>query len=99
MNITRDELRAAVEEAHKRGLKVTATCARSVIAKQPKSIPDNLEHGLLADSEFVADKQPDKCPAPRLRSLRQLDINSEAAKTNPRFGREERGYHVHAAGV
>jgi hypothetical protein len=37
MNITRDELRAAVEEAHKRGLKVTAISARSVIAKRRRS--------------------------------------------------------------
>ena len=37
---------------------------------------DNLEHGLMADSEFVANKQPDQCPQGVLDSLRQLDINS-----------------------
>jgi imidazolonepropionase-like amidohydrolase len=42
---------------------------------------DNLEHGLLPDSEFVADKQPDKCPGAAVsNSLRQLDINSDAVK-------------------
>src|SRR5437868_179041 len=37
MNITRDELRAAVEEAHKHKLKVTVTCARSDFARQRPS--------------------------------------------------------------
>src|SRR6185437_1845437 len=53
MNITRDELRAAVEEAHKRGLKVTGHLC-SIGYKEAAEIGiDDLEHGLLADSEFV----------------------------------------------
>jgi imidazolonepropionase-like amidohydrolase len=80
MNITRDQLRAAVEEAHKRGLKVTGHLC-SVSYREAAEIGiDNLEHGLLADSEFVTSKQPDKCPGGVAASLRQLDINSEAVK-------------------
>lgn len=81
MNITRDELRAAVEEAHKRGLKVTGHLC-SIGYKEAAEIGiDNLEHGLLADSEFVPNKQPDKCPGAAVNaSLRQLDINSEPVK-------------------
>src|SRR6185503_861361 len=41
---------------------------------------DNLEHGLLPDSEFVADKKPDVCPNGVGASLLKLDLNSEAAK-------------------
>src|ERR1043166_5472211 len=76
MNITRDELRAAVEEAHKRGLKVTGHLC-SIGYKEAAEIGiDDLEHGLLADSEFVPNKQPDKCPGGTAvpLSLRQLDI-------------------------
>ena len=81
MNITRDELRAAVEEAHKRGLKVTGHLCSIGYREAAEIGIDNLEHGLLADSEFVADKQPDKCPGAAVSaSLRQLDLNSDAVK-------------------
>ena len=81
MNITRAELRAVVEEAHKRGLKVTGHLC-SVSYREAAEIGiDNLEHGLLANSDFVANKQPDKCPGAAVgQSLRQLDINSEPVK-------------------
>ena len=80
MNITRDELRAAVEEAHKRGLKVTGHLC-SIGYKEAADIGiDNLEHGLMADSEFVANKEPDKCPPGVNGSLRQLDLNSAAVQ-------------------
>jgi imidazolonepropionase-like amidohydrolase len=81
MNITRDELRAAVDEAHKRGLKVTGHLCSIGYREAAEIGIDNLEHGLLADSEFVADKQPDKCPGAAVSaSLRQLDLKSAAAQ-------------------
>jgi len=85
MNITRDELRAAVQEAHKRGLKVTGHLC-SVGYKEAAEIGiDNLEHGLMADSEFVANKEPDKCPQGVSGSLRQLDLNSAAVQETIRI--------------
>ncbi|PYS20793.1 MAG: amidohydrolase [Acidobacteria bacterium] len=81
MNITRDELRAAVEEAHKRGLKVTGHLCSIGFREAAEIGIDNLEHGLLPDSEFVANKQPDKCPGAAVNaSLRTLDINGDAVK-------------------
>src|SRR5688572_3739342 len=80
MNISRAELRAAVEEAHKRGLKVTGHLC-SVGYKEAAEIGiDNLEHGLFANSEYVTDKKPDQCPQGVPASLRQLDINGPAVK-------------------
>jgi imidazolonepropionase-like amidohydrolase len=80
MNITRDQLRAAVEEAHKRGLKVTGHLC-SIGYKEAAEIGiDNLEHGLFADSEFVSNKQPDQCPQGVSASLRQLDLKSAPAQ-------------------
>ncbi len=78
MNITRDELRAAVEEAHKRGLKVTGHLCSIGFREAAEIGIDNLEHGLMVDSEFVPNKQPDQCPAGGAvqASLRQLDLNS-----------------------
>src|SRR5438477_4960920 len=81
MNITREELRAAVEEAHKRGLKVTGHLCSVGYREAAEIGIDNLEHGLLPDSEFVANKQPDKCPGAAVNaSLRALDLNSEPVK-------------------
>src|SRR3982075_2410349 len=81
MNITRDELRAAVEEAHKRGLKVTGHLCSIGFREAAELGIDNLEHGLMVDSEFVSGKQPDKCPGAAVSaSLRQLDLNGDAVK-------------------
>jgi imidazolonepropionase-like amidohydrolase len=82
MNITREELRAAVEEAHKRGLKVTGHLCSIGFREAAELGIDNLEHGLFVDSEFVADKKPDQCPAGNAvsTSLKQLDLNGAAAQ-------------------
>ncbi len=80
MNITREELRAAVEEAHKRGLKVTGHLC-SVGYKEAAEIGiDNLEHGLFPNSEYVADKKPDVCPSGINQALINLDINGPAVQ-------------------
>ena len=80
MNISRDQLRAVVEEAHKRKLKVTGHLC-SVTYKEAADIGiDNLEHGLMASTDFVAAKEPDKCPQGGNASLLNLDINSAAAQ-------------------
>jgi imidazolonepropionase-like amidohydrolase len=81
MNITRDELRAAVEEAHKRGLKVTGHLCSIGYREAAEIGIDDLEHGLFADSEFVADKKLDVCPGAAVNaSLRALDVNSAAVQ-------------------
>jgi imidazolonepropionase-like amidohydrolase len=81
MNITRDELRAVVEEAHKRKLKVTGHLC-SVTYKEAAEIGiDDLEHGLLASSDFVANKKPDVCQNADVgRSLRELDVKGPAVR-------------------
>jgi imidazolonepropionase-like amidohydrolase len=82
MHITRDELRAAIEEAHKRGLKVTGHLCSIGFREAAELGIDNLEHGLFVDSEFVPEKKPDQCPAGGAvgASLRQLDLNSAAVQ-------------------
>jgi imidazolonepropionase-like amidohydrolase len=63
MHITRAELAAAVEEAHKRGIKVTGHLC-SVGFREAAAIGiDNLEHGLVVDTEFDPGKKPDDCPS------------------------------------
>jgi imidazolonepropionase-like amidohydrolase len=62
MQITRAELGAAVEEAHKRGLKITGHLCSVTYAEAAGLGIDNLEHGFMAATDFVGAKQPDVCP-------------------------------------
>jgi imidazolonepropionase-like amidohydrolase len=62
MQITRDELKASIEEGHARGLKVNGHLCSVTYSEAADLGIDNLEHGFLAATDFVADKQPDVCP-------------------------------------
>jgi imidazolonepropionase-like amidohydrolase len=63
MFITPAELSAAVAAAHKRGAKVTGHLC-SVGFREAASIGiDDLEHGLLVDTEFFSWKKPGECPS------------------------------------
>jgi hypothetical protein len=56
------ELRAAIEAAHERGLRITGhLCAVGFRDAAAFGI-DNLEHGLAVDSEFYSHKQSGVCP-------------------------------------
>ncbi len=78
MHITRAELAASVSEAHKRGLKVTGHLC-SVGFREAAAIGiDNLEHGLVVDTEFDPGKKPDECPSQTLTraTFVKLDLKS-----------------------
>lgn len=62
MQITRGELAAAINEAHRRGIKVTGHLCSVTYAEAAGLGIDNLEHGFFAATDFVADKKPDQCP-------------------------------------
>src|SRR6266403_1389721 len=74
--LTRAELGAAIQAAHKRGLKLTAhLCSIGFIEAARLGI-DDLEHGLLVDTEFFPGKKPDECPVPR-------EVYEDLAKMSP----------------
>src|SRR5580658_2639957 len=76
MNISHAELKAAVDAAHKHGIKVTGHLC-SIGFREAAAIGiDNLEHGLLVDTEFHAGKQPDVCPNSSRAEIARLDLNS-----------------------
>jgi enamidase len=62
MQISRAALAATVDEAHRRGLKVTGHLCSVTYGEAADLGIDNLEHGFLAATDFVSDKQPDVCP-------------------------------------
>ncbi len=82
MNIRRDELAAAIEETHKRGLKITGHLCSVTYGEAADLGIDNLEHGFLAATDFVADKQPDVCPGQGRgqQAVAALDENGAAFK-------------------
>jgi imidazolonepropionase-like amidohydrolase len=87
MNVTRAELGAAITEAHKRGLKLTAHLCSVTFHEAADLGIDNLEHGLLVASDFVHDKQPDVCPKPPAvpNSIAALDIASDSVTALIRY--------------
>jgi hypothetical protein len=76
MNITRDELGAAIRAAHAHNLKLTGHLCS---VTWPEAIAlgiDDFEHGpVFTDSEFVTGKKPDTCPAKLDDSWTSVDIN------------------------
>jgi hypothetical protein len=76
MNITREELRVAIEQAHAHKLKLTGHLCS---VTWPEAIAlgiDDLEHGpVFTDTEFVTDKKPDVCPIGGGSSWAKQDVN------------------------
>lgn len=60
-NITREELSAAVKEAHKHGVKVTGHLCSVTYAEAAEIGIDNLEHGFQENTALAPDKKPDTC--------------------------------------
>lgn len=62
MNITRDQLRAAIEEVRRRGLKITGHLCSVTYREAAELGIDNLEHSFFVATDFVQGKQVDRCP-------------------------------------
>ncbi len=75
MQISRAELGAALEVIHGRGLKMTGHLCSVTYAEAAELGIDNLEHGFMAATDFVADKQPDRCPRGARAALLDVDID------------------------
>src|SRR5205807_9965652 len=61
MFITPAELSAAIVAAHKRGAKVTGHLCSIGFREAAALGIDDLEHGLLVDTEFLPGKKPGEC--------------------------------------
>jgi imidazolonepropionase-like amidohydrolase len=81
--ISRAELGAAIDEAHTHGVKVTAHLCSVGFREAVALGIDALEHGMLTNTEWYADKKPDECPRASTGDLYgSLDINGpEVQKT------------------
>ena len=90
-DISREALRAAIEAAHKRGLKFTGhLCSVSFREAVALGI-DNLEHGLFTNSDYVPNRTPDHCsPDMRDQPAEGGDGRPRGAADDPRDGRPTR---------
>ncbi len=81
MQITRAELSAAIDEAHKRGLKLTGHLCSITLSEAADLGIDGIEHAFMAATDFVANKQPDVCPGQSQgqAAVAAVDVNGAAA--------------------
>jgi imidazolonepropionase-like amidohydrolase len=80
MHITRAELKAAIDAAHARNLKLTGHLCSVGFREAAALGIDNLEHGLIVDAEFDPAKRPDECPPITAAQLVNLDVNGAAVQ-------------------
>ena len=63
MHITPEELKAAAEAAHAHGLKITGHLCSIGFREAAALGIDDLEHGLVVDTEFLPEKKTSECPS------------------------------------
>lgn len=73
--ISRENLRAITDAAHKRGVKVTGHLCSVGYKEAVAANIDALEHGLMANLEYVPGKSPDRCPGLDRNAYLALDVN------------------------
>ena len=83
MHITRAELGAAIQEAHKRGMKLTAHLCSVTFREAAALGIDDLEHAFYVSTDFVPDKKLDECPGQSVgqKAVAGVDPNSVAVRT------------------
>ena len=109
MNISRAELKAAIDEAHRRHFKITGHLCSVTYPEAAELGIDDLEHGFFVNTQLDPGKEPDKCSegqgtptlvamkpgSPQANSLIKLLVERHVAVTStlPVF---EQGLPIHA---
>ena len=78
--ITRDQLAAVVDEAHKHGVNVTGHICSVSFTEAVELGIDNIEHGFFTNTDYVEDKPANECPPNFRNSLLEVDMNGEAVQ-------------------
>ena len=87
MAIDKPTLKAAIDVAHKRKLKITAHLDIVTYREAASLAIDNLEHGFIASTDFVINKKENEAPAGgiAIKSLGNLDIQGDSVKQFMQF--------------
>src|SRR5271156_2806396 len=83
MHLTPEELKAAIDEAHSKGLKITGHLCSVGFTEAADMGIDGLEHGILADTEFFPGKQAWLCPENNVAIAdlaKHMDVDSPAVQ-------------------
>lgn len=80
-DVTREEAKAAIEEAHRRGLTITGHLCSIGFTEAAELGMDNVEHGLWVDTEFASGKQPDVCPSQSKGTAADMDMDGPAIQS------------------
>jgi imidazolonepropionase-like amidohydrolase len=81
-DISREDFAAAIDEAHKQDMKVTGHICSVTFTEAVGLGIDNIEHGLMTNSDYHPDKQPDVCPVDNMQVAGNVDPSSpEVAET------------------
>ncbi|MDO5977567.1 amidohydrolase family protein [Flavivirga spongiicola] len=76
-NVTKEDMKVCIEEAHKRGLKVTGHICSITYEEASNLGIDNLEHGFMTASDFIENKESDICdPFESRKSLTNEPVDS-----------------------
>ena len=82
MAVDKPILKAAIDAAHQRKLKITAHLCAVTYSEAAELGIDSLEHGFDVSTDFVKDKKENECPPSGSvsQSLAELDIQSDRVK-------------------
>ncbi len=82
MHISPDELRAAIQAVHAHGQKITGHLCSVGFTEAADMGIDNLEHGILVDTEFYPGRKEGECPAGAMKQLlSSVEMNSAPVMT------------------
>jgi imidazolonepropionase-like amidohydrolase len=74
--ISREALAAAVDEAHRRGLRFTGHLCSISFSEAIELGMDNVEHGFFVNTDWDPEKTPDTCPSGMRARLADVEIDS-----------------------
>ena len=78
--VSREILGAAILEAHRLGARVTGHLCSVTFTEAAALGIDLLQHGFITNSDYVAGKKPDVCPAENMRAQADVDVSSDAVQ-------------------
>lgn len=82
MHIRQDEMKKVIELAHKHNQKVTGHLCSVTLQEAAEAGIDNLEHGFVSATDFVSNKEKDKCPPTAVVRQSLLDLPIDGPEIN-----------------
>jgi imidazolonepropionase-like amidohydrolase len=83
-SISREVMKAAIDEAHAHGMRATGHLCSVTFAEAAALGIDALEHGFITNSAYVPGKTPDVCPPENMRLQADVDEKSPEVQASIR---------------